>query len=496
MTSPQNIGKTIDVSVNRHVVAPALGAQGSKRGAGKPEGRVPQSTPRTEGETVNPVNSAAIRLLRLESELRKVKTIAAWQLFVANETRQVTQSQQTFVFRLNYSGSLRVEAASALAVIDRFSPLVTWMQAIVDELSRRSELANVREFDIGSIGVAPGIDQPAYPLCFVMWVPFSDLNGRIIGGMLQAKSRPWLESEVVLSKHVAEACGHALVVIGSLTSKPFWFRRLKARYAAAGLLALLAVGAFPVAMTALAPVEVVGKGAFIISAPLEGVVDSVLISPNEPVKKGQVLVRFSDTVLRNRLDLAEREVLVADAKLRKSGQLAFVDPRGRHELAIAQAELELRRTERDYARDLLDRSTVKAERDGVAIFSDPKDLVGRPVSVGERLMEIANPSELEFKIDLPVSDAIIIREGAKVKVFLDSDPLSTIDARLIRADYQAKLRENQNLAFRLVADGLGPLRSSMRLGVRGTAQVYSEKVSLAFYLFRRPIAAARQWIGM
>jgi hypothetical protein len=35
-----------------------------------------------------------------------------------------------------------------------------------------------------------------------------------------------------------------------------------------------------------------------------------------------------------------------------------------------------------------------------------------------------------------------------------------------------------------------------RIGHRGTAQLIGEWVPLGFYLFRRPIAAARQYLGM
>ena len=104
--------------------------------------------------------------------------------------------------------------------------------------------------------------------------------------------------------------------------------------------------------------------------------------------------------------------------------------------------------------------------------------------------------QLEFKIDLPVADAIVLKNGARVKVFLDSDPLNPVEARLVRADFQARPRENQQLAFRLVAALDGSANRSLRLGIRGTAQVYSDKVPLAFYLFRRPLSAVRQWIGV
>lgn len=444
----------------------------------------------------DPLSSAAIRLLRFESALRRINTHEAWALFVANETRQITQSQQTFVFRGDRAGGMQVVAASALATVDRNAPLVVWMESIVNVFCERAEEAAFNEFDVGSVKVPMGIADPAYPLIFMTWLPMIDLRGQVIGGVLQAKSRPWLEAETILSKHVADACGHALIALASLDAKSGRYRRLNTRHLGYGLGCLCVLSMLPVSMTALAPVEVVAKGAFVVAAPIEGVVDKVTVSPNEAVKRGQILLKFSDTVLSNRFEVAEREALVAEAKLKKAAQLAFVDIRGRHELGIAQAELELRRTERDYARDLLERSVVKAERDGVAIFSDPKDLIGRPVSVGERLMEVADPREVEFRIDLPVSDAVVLREGARVKVFLDSDPLGTIEAKLVRADFQARVRENQTLAFKVTAQIKDVEHGKARLGVRGTAQVYSDRVTLALYLLRRPFSAVRQWLGV
>jgi hypothetical protein len=66
----------------------------------------------------------------------------------------------------------------------------------------------------------------------------------------------------------------------------------------------------------------------------------------------------------------------------------------------------------------------------------------------------------------------------------------------VHADHQARVRDGQPLAFRLVATIEGPRPEAARLGVRGTAQVLSDRAPLAFYLLRKPIAALRQWAGV
>ncbi len=149
--------------------------------------------------------------------------------------------------------------------------------------------------------------------------------------------------------------------------------------------------------------------------------------------------------------MAEQNVAVARAREQRLTQAAFADRAARRELAVAAAELGLAEAERDAARDVLERSTVRADRDGVAVYASRKDLEGRPVSTGERLMTIADPALVEYRIELPVKDAMLAREGAAVRIYLDSDPLAPIDATVTEAAFHATPQAGGGLAFVLRA---------------------------------------------
>ena len=110
-----------------------------------------------------------------------------------------------------------------------------------------------------------------------------------------------------------------------------------------------------------------------------------------------------DTVQRNKAEVAEKEVAVVAARVEKATSLAFSDPRGRQELGIARAELALKLAELEYARDILGQTVVTAIQPGIAVFSDPKDLVGKPLGIGDRLMLIAREGDAELKIALPAA---------------------------------------------------------------------------------------------
>jgi multidrug resistance efflux pump len=249
-------------------------------------------------------------------------------------------------------------------------------------------------------------------------------------------------------------------------------------------------------MTTLAPLEIAARNATIVTAPIDGVIEAIPVEANSAVKAGDSLVRLVDTNLRNKLAVAEREAQVADAKVKKTLLLAVTDTRGRHELAIARAELAVKTAERDYARDLLARATVVAGKDGLALFGDKREMIGKPVSVGEKIMEIADPAAVEIRVDIPVSDVIILKPGARVKVFLDSAPLTPLEAKIVRADYQAKQHDGGPLAFRATAVLSDETVAAPRLGIRGTAEVFGGTVPFIFYVLRRPISGLRQWVGI
>jgi len=137
--------------------------------------------------------------------------------------------------------------------------------------------------------------------------------------------------------------------------------------------------------------------------------------------------------------------------LLSGGYRAFADAESSSRIDLLAARVEQKRAERDYARELLKRSEVRAERDGIAVFADAERWTGKPVQTGERLLQIADPGQAELRIELAVGDAIALAPDAQVALFLDSDPLQRHLATLQRAAYEAQPTPGGQLAYRLDA---------------------------------------------
>jgi len=278
------------------------------------------------------------------------------------------------------------------------------------------------------------------------------------------------------------------------------FRRPRRRYSrrawgvTAFVLALFLL--LPVRQTALAPAEIVSRDAEVISAPIDGVVARMLVRPNQPVAAGTRLFALDETTLRSRATVLTREVAVADAELAAATQQAFDNAQSKAQLTLLQGRAQQRRAELDEVTTQLKRTQVLAPRAGVAIYADPNDWIGRPVSTGERVLQVADPAHPGIVVQLPVADAISLEPGARVTLYLSAYPLLPLHGHIVETSYEAKPADDNVVAYRLLASiDDAPLPAHARLGLHGTAKLYGQRVVLGYYLMRRPLAALRAWVG-
>ncbi len=458
--------------------------------------RPPYASPSEQAPSPSDIADPAVAalqvLLRIEREARRCACVVDLHYLVANELRPILGARQVFVLA-DEGGTRTVAAVSSVTTVDREAPFVQWIEAVVARRVPTSATSLVR-LDLADESASLGDHAEHYPFAELLALPLADRAGRALGLILLARESAWDDDACRIAERLAECFAHAWA---SFRRPPAALHRLrKPGVVAAGVLGLFVLLALtPTHVTALAPFEIVPDRPFIVAASSDGTIESVAVQPNSTVAAGAVLYTTVSTTLRDNLVIAERTMAVAEAKWKQLRQAAFLDPQAKRDLAAADAEYELRRAERDYARDLLDKTVTRSPRAGIAIFNDATDLLGRPVQTGQRIMEIADREHVVARVAVPVDDSIVLGDDARVKLFLDSAPLHAVEARLDHASHGAEMGENNVFAFRAEAR-LSPDADVPRLGVRGTAEVYGPRSSLLLYLFRRPLSYVRQHVGL
>jgi hypothetical protein len=441
-------------------------------------------------------NTSFTMLLQLEGMVRAARTQQELQFFFVNETRRLVPYRQAILLAPSTPStqSYEARAASSVPVMDRTVPLMQWTERLIRELRKAApgpDLSHVTDADCPA-ELRPDWNEftPGYGL----WCPLKHPGGEIIGGLWLTRDQPWAEHEVTVLQRLGDAYAYAWRAVGPSNGRRWrWgLSRTTTWILAAATLGALAI---PVPMSTLAPAKIVAKDPLIVSAPIDGVIAEILVLPNTVVTEGQVLLKYEDTTFRNEYQVSERNLDVSMAHYRRAAQGSFGDAEQKADVPLLRAEVELRETERNYAHERLTKVEVKAEQAGLLLYTDKSDWIGKPVVVGQRIMELANPQQLEVRIDLPVEDAIVLREGASVKLFLNANPFSSVPATVSHASYHAEVLSNNRLTYRVTAQ-LEQGASELRIGWQGSAKIYGEQVLLFTYLFRRPISAIRPWIGL
>ena len=433
-------------------------------------------------------------LLHLEQSAMSAATPAALGFTIVNEALALVPYRQAAFFTRTPSYKLKLTTASGLVSVAEDSPYSVWLTRFAQTFEAFRTCQRL-DFSGAPPDFVDGWEEwlPEYLLSGALF----DAEGQPVGLALYARETPWLDAEIALLDRAHLSYGHCL---GALRRKPRHFGAtidsLFRGKTSLGLLLAATLAMFiPVRLSALAPAEVIALNAMAIASPQEGVISAFHVQPNATVKAGDKLFSLDDSALASRREVAHRGVSIARADSLVAQQRAFDDLKSKGELASAQGRVREKEAELSLVEGSLSRVVVKAERDGIAVFGDPNDWLGRPVQTGERVMQLADPRNAGVLVWLPVADALNLEAGAPMRLFLHTAPLNPLSATLLQTSYQAVLSPDGISAYRLRGQ-FNEGAEKARIGLRGTARVSGDWATLGYYLFRRPVSAMREWTGL
>jgi hypothetical protein len=263
------------------------------------------------------------------------------------------------------------------------------------------------------------------------------------------------------------------------------------------LLALLLVGLFALRLPLriVAPCEVVPKDPIVITAPLDGVVDRVVVQPGKVVEKDQLLFSYAKQVPLQDLNVARQQVRLIWSDLQRARAEAFRNPDARQLIALLETRLEQEQGKLKLAEHYASQLEMKAPRSAVVMMGDPNEWTGRPVALGEKVMQLIDPANSKLMIWLPQDDKVEFDAQMPIKVILNAKALKSQFAVLSYQAQHAELSPTGASAFLAEAQWLNPPKS-LQMGLKGHAVLRGSKVSLAYWLFRRPLAAFRGRTGL
>lgn len=439
-------------------------------------------------------------LLSLEKEIREQNSISELSFFIAHQIKLLFPYKRSVVFSSYKDKSIKIESISGVIELDKYSPYQQTLEKIIKKLIKKSNHSHENKFYLYEKSELENLVDSQLDEIFqnkLLFYPFYNQDV-LIGGILFFVDDFTLdEKKQYHLQFLLEAINYSFCYLTIKEKKlhKFIYSSNKKQIFYTILIAfILSIFFIRVPLTVIADAVITARDPKVITAPMDGVIEKVNVNVAQSVKKGELLFNMEKQDLLNANEQALSEYRVIKEKLNKAIQSSFKDIKNRAEINILKAELRLKALQVTYTQYLLNQANVYSPQDGIAIIDSPHEWSGKPVQIGEKVLEIANKEKVKISIWLPVSDALYFEKGDRVILFLNAKPLSPIDATVAYSGFDAQKSPKELLAYKVTAfldKGVSP----PRIGSQGNAKLYHGKVSLFYYLFRRPLTYLRQHLG-
>jgi len=269
--------------------------------------REAKATPQQEPQ---PSLSPLQILFALENEALAAPDRLALKHQAVNNPRRLLDVGHIFWITRN-GNTIKIGAMSSQSEVNKSSPFIQDMCHALKRHAKNGQLNKAQALSIAEFEANPeAAHDPskfeyAFPQgFFAPFAPHSDL-----GGLLFTRATPFDDTQATIMTRLAQSYG---AIWSALSAKPrATLSQRKKLWITGGSLFVLLCGFIPVPVVTLAPAEIVADAPFIIAAPMDGVVEDILIPPNSYVDAGAPLIQMVDTEFKSELDVAAREESVS-----------------------------------------------------------------------------------------------------------------------------------------------------------------------------------------
>ncbi len=438
-------------------------------------------------EAANPL----LTLLELGQRARAASSTAELGFLLVNDTRALLSYRQAALWLAD--GGVR--ALSGVVSVDGNVPYAQWLQRLAKHLAATHKSEAPLAVDVAALPAEIAAEWNEWLPAAATWLPLNNAGG----GLLLAGDQPLAPELDPLLGEWRDIWQHAW----QAQQNPVRWVPWKNTRAAKGvrwrrylLAALMVIGvlSIPVRLTVLAQGELVPSNPATIRAPLDGVIADFSVRPNETVEPGQLLFSFDQAPLESRLTVAREALATARAEYRQASQMVLTDPQARGQISTLLGKIAEKEAQATFLQGQAERSRVLAPSAGIVLLDDPSEWIGRPVQTGEKILQVAAPNDVEIEAWIPIGDAIPLAEQAPLQLYLAASPLTSLEGTVRYMSHRATARPDGSFAYRVRATLVTP--SDQRIGLKGTVKLYGERVSVAYWVLRRPLAAVRQFLAL
>lgn len=428
-------------------------------------------------------------IIGLESKLKTVNTIDDLFIEIVNEVRNIIACEQVFIFSKKFD--LRLEAVSD---VNDFDPNAKISQDI-EKLANKFFKLNVFEFQLSKVYEHLDFKSKASFHDFFLGLEIPSKSSGRSYFVLFNRATQFNEDEKAMLKPLREILSFYLGYFYKQNRVFNYLQNLSRLQKNIAIGFLFLFGAFltlyKVPLQSFASAEVIPVERIAINSPTNGKISAVFVTNNQEVKKGEKLFEFDNFESLANYDNAKIRLEALQFELNRAIKLAAVDPEIKGTISRLQDEIAFQENEVNFQNNLMERTAIYSPDDGIILIENSQKLIGTPLQIGQTVGELINQNSQKLLIQKSVSDGINLSIGTEIKFFLNSDPFTAYQARIIDFSYKPSTSIDGTLVFDVIAVVEG--NRILPVGARGNARIYGNEVSVFTYWFRTPMVYLRHY---
>lgn len=252
--------------------------------------------------------------------------------------------------------------------------------------------------------------------------------------------------------------------------------RRTATYIGVAVLAVFLVG-FPLPMRVDGDAVVAPAHRAQVQPEVEGVVQNVYVREGDHVARGQVLAQVGDWDYRAALAAASAKYETAQLLMNRA--LASSDG---SEAGIQRAQVNYWKAEVDRAKQLLERTRLRAPIEGTVATPHVEDFVGRRLQFGDSFAEVVDTSQAVVDIAIDDDQAVLLHPGSRAAVKLNSYATDTFRGDVTIVSPKGEVHGDSRVFYARVA--IPNPEGAIRTGMQGRGKVTVGWRPAGYVLFR------------
>jgi multidrug resistance efflux pump len=411
---------------------------------------------------------------------------------ILNDTLQLVPYDRAVLWKMS-GRKPSILGASGQSQINKDAGMAEHWQTVIRDLKKPEEIQELSEDSFKKHPalfkeIKRGSLKPQ-----ILWLPIHTKNKQTMGLWLERwHQKPWTAGEIDILSFLAQAYGSAWekflpkVPIKQVSKKPAFI---------ISALLLMSLFLVEVPLRIVGSCEVVGKDPVVMTAPLDGIIKQVVVKPGQYVQEGDLLFIYDTRLPEQSYKVAQKQVEVTESELHRAMAMTFQDKKqGLSEVAILRETLEKDKLGLQKSEQELLMAKVLSPISGVVLLDSPEKWRGNPVQLGELVLKVSDPSETKISIWIPEDDNIALDSSKQTRIMLNVSPEETFEGKLDYISSYGDVNEKGIPGFKAEANWVKTPENA-KMGLKGTAVLYGEDVSMFYWIVRRPWTTVRKFLG-